>query len=134
MLNRDKFHGESSDLAGRELEEAYASAFGGQINGGVNDRGEDILLNDPEVPAVQVKASLESARHFFREAIRREEFIPICIGEPGAKEEMVQTLKEYGAWVGHEIIGREDLLEKISNLRALCEKKGAILEGLSRTN
>ncbi len=129
--SKDDYRGESAEWVGRELEEAYALAFSGQITGGYNDQGRDLITNIPETPAVQIKSSLEGAKRFFLESLRREEFIPICIGEPGAKEEMVETLKRYGAWVGYEIPKREGLLEKIAQLRKLCYSKKGLLEELA---
>jgi|GEM_PF-1253016 len=124
------FRGESADFVGQELEEAYAAAFAGEIKGGHHDHGRDLKIDDQEVPFVQVKSSLEGAKQFFRESLRREEFIPICIGEPGTKEEMITTIKRFGAWVGREIPGREAIMVKVAQVRELCYNKSRLLEEL----
>lgn len=108
---------ELGDFLGKEQDEAYASAFGARITDGFNDEGVDLRLEDREVAEVQVKSSPEGVKHFLAESLRREKFIPICVGEPGTKEEMIASIKEFGAWVGKDIPGREDFLGLNSSLK-----------------
>ena len=90
-----------------------------------------MLTGVPETPAVQIKSSWEGAKDFFRESLHQEEFIPICVGEPGTKEEMSEALKSYGAWIGHEIPKREELMKKVALLRDLCYSKKGLLSELA---
>jgi hypothetical protein len=73
---------------------------------------------------VQVKSSVTGMMSFLAVAIKfreqRRKFIPLCVGEPGAKEEMVGDLKRYGAWIGKEIPGRNELLPRVAQVRSLC--------------
>ena len=107
-----------SQFIGEDAEEEYAKIFGvGLPVGGFGDNGLDVKTGDPEVPLVQVKSSVKGAMDFFKESVKRKRFIPICIGEPGAKEEMLSALKNFGAWVAKDIPGRTELLEQISSFR-----------------
>lgn len=104
-------------FVGEDFESAYERAFGGRRNGGFGDGGRDILV--PGFGGVQVKASPKGAMSFLQESLRRGRFIPLCIGEPGAKEEMLESLKKFGAWVGKEVPGRNELLGGIAQVRAI---------------
>lgn len=114
------FRGESPLFAGKELKEAYASIFQGILNGGFDDQGRDLFTQEKEVPEIQIKSSVHEAKKFLIESLRRKEFIPICIGEPGSREEMIETIKKFGAWIGREIPNRNELLTKISQVRDYC--------------
>lgn len=105
-------------FVGAELEQAYAKVFGGTVNGGFKDCGKDIVLNG--TIAVQVKSSIPFALEFLNESLRRHRFMPICVGEPGEKEEMFSALAQFGGWVGHDIPERQKVLEGIQRVRELC--------------
>ncbi|PJE73825.1 MAG: hypothetical protein COV01_03890 [Candidatus Taylorbacteria bacterium CG10_big_fil_rev_8_21_14_0_10_41_48] len=110
----------SREFVGAELEHAYAEVFGGKVNGWFNDHGHDIILEDDEIPSVQVKSSVPFAFKFLKESLRRHRFIPICVGEPGDKEEMLTSLKQFGGFVGHNIPGRQEILRGIERVRNIC--------------
>ncbi len=109
----------TKEFVGAELEQAYAEVFGGKVVGGFSDGGLDVVTNDREVPAVQVKASVPFALAFLKESLRRRRFIPVCVGEPGGKEEMFHSLRASGGWVGHDIPRRGEILSGIARVREL---------------
>ncbi len=110
----------SKEFIGAELERAYAEVLGGRVAGGFNDQGMDIVLNDESVPVIQVKSSVPYAMKFLTESVRRHQFIPICVGEPGRKDEVLATLKKFGGWVGYDIPRRGQILEGIRKVKTLC--------------
>lgn len=116
---QENYGGVSSDFIGDELERAYAEILGGLKTGGEGDEGKDII-NIEEVGAVQVKSTFENARKFLAESLRRKRFIPLVIGQPGSKEEMIESIKRFGAWVGYDIPNREKDLENIAKVRDVC--------------
>lgn len=118
------------DFVGEMQNKAYADAFGVEITDNFQDGGKDLKTNIPEVPALQVKSSKEGVKRFLTKSLEKEDFIPICVGEPGAKEEMLASIKEFGAWVGRDIPGREDFLRKIAIVRDLCHNKERVLKDL----
>ncbi|MDP3661612.1 MAG: hypothetical protein Q8R17_02070 [bacterium] len=109
----------SKEFVGAELEQAYAEVFGGAVNGGWSDGGKDVATNDSEIPAVQVKSSVPFALAFLKESLRRRRFIPICVGDPSGKEEMLHSLKKFGGYVGNDIPRRVEILEGIARVREL---------------
>jgi len=60
----------TTKFVGDEFETAYARLLGGQVVGGLNDGGKDVMV--PEIGAVQVKASLAGAMRFLSESLRRK--------------------------------------------------------------
>jgi hypothetical protein len=103
---------------GAELEKSYAKILGGTVSGGFNDCGKDVVVHG--TIAVQVRSSVPFALKFLQESLRRRRFIPICVGEPGKKEEMLSTLAQFGGWVGYDIPRRQEVLEGIQRVRELC--------------
>lgn len=115
---------------GEVQDEAYAEAFGAKITDGYSDHGKDLAIDDPETPAVQIRSSIEGAKFFLAESLRREEFIPICVGEPGSREEMLDSIRQFGAWIGRDIPGRNEVMKKIAIVRDLCHNKERVLKNL----
>ena len=109
----------TKEFVGAELEEAYAEVFGGRVTGGFSDNGLDVATGDRSIPFVQVKSSVPFALAFLTESLRRRRFIPLCVGEPSGKEEMLSSLRTRGGWVGHDIPRRGEILEGIARVRAL---------------
>lgn len=107
----------SKQFVGDDFEAAYARVLGGMINGGFGDGGRDVII--PEFGGVQVKASPAGAKEFLATSLKRKRFIPVCVGEPGAKDEVVKSLKEFGAWFGKEIPNRNELLKGVSKIRMM---------------
>lgn len=107
----------SKQFVGDDYEAAYARVLNGRINGGFGDCGKDVVV--PGIGGVQVKASPAGAKEFLAISLRRNKFIPLCIGEPSTKEEVLSSLKRFGAWIGKEIPNRADLLAKISQVRTM---------------
>lgn len=113
----DKFQ-ENAKFYGDDVEQAYAKLFGTKpTNPDLDAKGLDIPTGNPEIPYVQVKSSLVGARKFFLESLKRKKFIPIVIGEPGTKEEVIESIKEFGGWVGKDEDGREKFLQNILGVR-----------------
>jgi hypothetical protein len=112
-----------AQLQGDDLESAYAKKFGGAVIGGIGDGGLDIRTNDNRVPYVQIKSSLKGLQDFLAKALRFKKFIPVCLGEPGDREEMYKHLLEFGVWVGSEIPGRQRILTAVSQIRHMCTVK-----------
>lgn len=110
----------TKEFVGAELEEAYAEVFGGEVTGGFSDGGLDVATGDRSIPFVQVRSSVPFALAFLKESIRRRRFIPVCVGEPSGKEEMLHSLKRFGGHVGHDIPRRGEILEGIARVRELC--------------
>jgi hypothetical protein len=111
-----------SDFIGEDAEKAYAEIFkAGSPIGGHGDKGLDVPTGDQEIPLVQVKSSVKGAMDFFKESARRKNFIPICVGEPGGKEEMLATLKKFGAWIAKDIPDREKFFEQINTFKTKIE-------------
>lgn len=123
-----EYSGESSDFTGKELEEAYAKAFATKVVGGFDDRGKDIIL--PSGEGAQVKSSVFETKKFLAESLRRRDFIPMCIGLPGNSEEMLASIKKFGAWVGEEVPKRKELLEAVAKIRDLCYNENRLLDQL----
>lgn len=109
-----------AQMQGQDLEGAYAQKFGGVVIGGIRDGGLDVLTGDSRVPYVQVKSSLTGLKTFLADSLRLKRFIPICLGEPGKKEEMLQHLLDHGIWVGSDIPDRKKVLTAVSQVRYLC--------------
>lgn len=87
----------SAAQVGAELEQAYARQLGWRVNGGFGDGGRDLV--GPMGEAIQVKSSVHHAIAFVRESLRRREFIPVVVGEPGERSEMLESIKKFGAWI-----------------------------------
>lgn len=107
----------SKEFVGAELEQAYAKVMGWRIVGGLNDGGKDLATDLPTLPIVQAKSSVHGAMDFFKESARRRQFIPMCIGDPGKPDEVRDSLKRFGAWIGYEIPGRERFSKEIQAFR-----------------
>lgn len=107
-------------MTGDDTEGAYAKVFGTRVIGGVGDGGLDVPTGDSDVPFVQIKSSVKGLQAFLAESLRRKQFIPVCVGEPGAKEEMLRQLKEYDAWIGSDIQDRLKITTAVSQVRNLC--------------
>lgn len=107
-----------TDFLGNDVEEAYAQIFGaGKPEGGVGDAGKDVATGEREIPYVQIKSSWDRARVFLAKSLERKKFIPLCVGEPGSKEEMLASIREFGAWLAKDIPNRDALLPKIKEIR-----------------
>jgi hypothetical protein len=114
------YSGESVESKGANLEQVYATLLGGKVFGGVGDGGLDIVLEDnPNVPILQVKSSQAAAKAFLAESLRKMEFIPIVVGDPGrfAKEEILKSLFENGAWAGFDEVDREKFIDSVRKIR-----------------
>ena len=109
----------STDFVGQEFEEAYAKVFEGSIVGGFNDNGHDVAVAG--FGFVQVKASVKGLYSFLAESLKRKQFIPVCVGNPGRKNEMLLSLKEFGGWIGRDIPRRAEILLGIAKVRDLCK-------------
>ncbi|MFA6295160.1 MAG: hypothetical protein WC666_01910 [Candidatus Paceibacterota bacterium] len=109
----------SSEFVGQEFEKAYAKVFQGAIVGGFNDHGHDVAIAG--FGFVQIKASVDGLRNFLTESLRQKKFIPVCVGEPGKKAEMLSSLRDFGGWVGKEIPRRLQLLAGIAQVKNLCK-------------
>ncbi len=107
-------------MQGNELEGAYAKAFNGAVVGGIRDGGLDVLTGDSQVPYIQVKSSFTGLQTFLADSLRLKRFIPVCLGEPGKREEMVRHLLDFGIWVGSDIPGREKIINAVAQVRYLC--------------
>ena len=120
MRNRQP-SGVSAEFVGNELEAAYAEVFRGHIVGGFHDGGVDITTSDEDVPTVQVKSSWGFARKFLQVSVQRRRFIPICVGEPADRQTVIDSLKQFGGFIGDDIPGDHGaLLEGIAQVRSLC--------------
>lgn len=109
------------EFSGAELEHAYANVLGGRVIGGFNDCGLDVAINDKQIPAVQVKPSIVEACKFLAVTEKRRcRFIPICIGLPGTREAVLDSLRKFGAWIEDGIPGRDRALTEISRIRQVC--------------
>lgn len=112
-----------SHMVGSDTENAYANAFGTRVIGAVGDGGKDVPTGAGDVPFVQVKSSVGGLRSFLAESLRRKQFIPICVGEPGAKHEMLTHLRQFGVWLGKDVQNRSILQSAVAQVRALCTQK-----------
>lgn len=120
-FNPNRAPGISTDFMGEELEDAYAKILEGISTGGYDDAGKDVVIDEPGIPYIQVKSSIPKAIAFLAEGVRRKRFTHIVVGEPGGKDEMLDTIRKYGGWVGHNVPDRERYLESISKAREMCE-------------
>ncbi len=109
----------SAQFTSDELEQAVAKVLGGKVQGGFGDKGKDVLV--PEIGGVQVKSSVTGAREFLGVSLKRHQFIPLCVGEPGAKREMIASLEKYGAWFGNDIPNRVALLSQVAQVRYVIQ-------------
>lgn len=109
----------TKEYRGAELEQAYAEVFGGEVMGGFSDGGCDVATGDNSVPFVQVKSTVPFALAFLKVSIQRRRFIPLCVGEPSGKEEILDSLKQFGGYVGRDIPKRGEILEGIARVREL---------------
>ena len=110
----------TKEFVGAELEHAYAKVLGGRVIGGFNDGGLDVTTGDSAVPAIQVKSSIPIACKFLAESKKRRQFIPICIGEPGSRDDIITSLRKFGAWIENGIPGRDRALVEIGKIRMQC--------------
>ena len=110
--------GMSSDSVGDEYEQAYQKILGASRVGGLNDHGTDLIV--PGFGPVQVKATPRNMLAFLTKSIAlgRGHFIALCVGEPGSREEVLESLRRFGAWIGREIPNREDLLKGTAKIRS----------------
>src|SRR4051812_30496281 len=95
------------DYTGCDLENAYAKVLGGVVSGGLNDGGKDVILGDDQIKVVQIKSSLRDAIKFLSKSMKLRRFIPVCVGEPGSREEVLHSLKQFGAWIEKGLPQRE---------------------------
>jgi len=109
-----------AQMKGEELEGAYAREFHGVVIGGIRDGGLDVLTGDSRVPYVQIKSSFKGLQAFLADSLRFKRFIPVCLGEPGKREEMIEHLLEYGIWIGSDISDREKIKRAVNQVRYLC--------------
>lgn len=107
-------------MRGDDTENAYAKVFGTRVIGGIGDGGLDVPTGDSDVPFVQIKSSVKGLQAFLAESLRRKQFIPVCVGEPGAKDEMLRHLRQYGAWIGSDIQDRLKVSTAVCQIRSLC--------------
>ena len=124
-----KLAGQESNNAGLALERAYSQVLGWRMNGGTNDGGKDLI--DPVTKqGVQVKSSFVCAQRFLRKITKKKNWIPICIGQPGTRAEIVDSLVKYGAWIDRRILAEKPyLLVAIARRRArVCGWKQEMLE------
>jgi hypothetical protein len=129
-LNKESLPRALGDFVGQEQDAAYAAAFGAEVVDGYGDEGVDLKIDDPEIRGLQIKSSVDGMKRFLAESLKRERFIPICVGEPGAKVEMLESIKQFGGWVGRDIPGRDQILAKIAIIRELCHNKEGALKNL----
>lgn len=123
---------------GEDTERAYASIFGKERIGGVGDGGKDVLTGDEEFPFIQVKSSWHDVLDFLAHSLRfagqnggqSKTFIPVCVGDPGTREEVMKSIRTHGGWIGKEIPNREKLLTNIQKARDIIEQasKGVRVE------
>ena len=105
----------SAQFTGDELEYAVAKVLGGTVKGGFGDGGRDVIV--PEIGGVQVKNSSVGAMAFLKTSLQKHEFIPMVVGEPGTKHEMLDSLKRFGAWAGNDVPNRVAFLSGVLQVR-----------------
>lgn len=116
---------EYSRFMGDDVEKAYAEILQGEIIGGIDDKGKDLRIDADDIPYIQIKSSWEGAMDFLSKGLKlissdtggRYRYIPICVGEPGTKEEILQSIRDYGGWIGKDIPNREENLLKLKKAR-----------------
>ncbi len=116
-----------SDVEGNDLESAYSEVFGTRSVGGLKDGGRDVSTGLREAPFVQIKSSWAEGRKFLARSLqyaqenggRSQNFIPICIGEPGSKDEVEASIIEFGGWVAMDIPDRAKILANIKLAREM---------------
>lgn len=119
-MNTMKTMGVTKEFVGTELEEAYAKVMGWRVrNLGINDGGKDLATDIPVMPFVQAKSSIPLAMKFLKRSARFRRFIPLVLGDPGKPDEVLEHLKRFGAWIGYEIPGREQLCKEVHQLRQI---------------
>lgn len=106
-------------IQGADLDSAYAKAFGGVVVDGIRDGGRDVLTGDEKVPYVQVKGSKEGLMKFLADSLRFKRFIPVCVGEPGKKAEMLKSLLEHGIWIGSDIPNSQEIRSGVAAVRKM---------------
>ena len=125
-----KYSNESAEFRGK-LEEEYAKhlkKYGAEVVGGFGDGGKDVSVEDfPGVTIFQVKNSWRYAAEFLDLSIRKfKTFIPIAVGDFGkdTPEQILNSIKENGGYVGFDEPQRELHLKLISATRDLILKNG----------
>lgn len=116
---------EYKNFIGNDVEAAYAEVLHAELIGGISDNGKDIKTKIDGIPYIQIKSSWPGAMDFLSRGLKivssdtggRYKYIPICVGEPGTEEEIIQSIKEYGGWIGRDIPNREDNLLKLKKAR-----------------
>ena len=117
---------EMAQMYGDDVELAYGSVLAefGTVKGGIGDQGKDFRSIDQKLlPSFQIKSSWEGAKYFLAESVRRHNFIPVAIGEPGTAEEIIESIKEFGGWVGKDEPLRGNYLKNIKKVRDAIEFK-----------
>jgi hypothetical protein len=106
----------SSDTLGQETEEEYAKVLDAVIVGGLRDCGKDLVVAG--IGCVQVKCTIARAYAFLQKSIQHCRFIPLCVGEPGTADEIRKDLKEFGVWLGKDIVNRTAIQVAVAKIRA----------------
>ena len=80
-----------------------------------------LITGELSVPVALVAESLQQLRYYMCQAIRNHKFIPICVGSPGAPEEVIKSLATNGVWVGNDIPNKKMVLEQINEIKTACK-------------
>lgn len=106
-----------SRFVGEQTELAYAQVLGGTVNGGLRDGGKDVIV--PGIGGIQVKSSPGEAMKSLKASLQFRRFVPLCVGEPGTKEQVIESIKKFGAWFGLDIPNRAQLLAGVAQVRTM---------------
>jgi len=122
--------GWSGGYQGESVERAYIEAFHWKKSSEYQDNKEgiDLLTGNLEFPIVQTKSSLQIARNFLKESMKKtarlhkSQFIPLCIGEPAkTEEEVFDSIKKFGAWISPDVDGDVgNFLKYVAQIREMC--------------
>lgn len=78
------------------------------------------MTGEIDPPVVNIADSVPATLFYIRQSLSRRTFCAVCLGEPGVKEEMLASLREFGAWVGKDVPNRQKLLSQIKQVREAC--------------
>jgi len=101
-----------------ELMAAYARVF----RTGTTSKNK-LMTGNLAAPLALVAESMEVAKYYLCESLKRRQFTPVCLGNPGTEEEMISWLQCFGAWIGRDIPKREKIVEQFALVKAGCVEK-----------
>ena len=113
-----------NNMTDAALEAWYAEVLGGCRTGGYNDGGKDVKYPDGVERNLQVKPNEKWGVDHYRKALGLQVHpVPLAVGHPGTRPEMLSWLRKYEVWVGYNIPKRMWWLNRFLEAKTACDKR-----------